>query len=63
MTQEVQPTTAGARAEHQQLVEEIEDARWRYFVLDDPTLSDIGRKFIDSIPEGMTVEVRAGGQG
>jgi hypothetical protein len=29
----------------------------------DPTLSDIGRKFIDSIPEGMTVEVRAGGQG
>jgi DNA ligase (NAD+) len=29
-----------ARDEHQQLVEEIEEARWRYYVLDDPTLSD-----------------------
>ncbi len=29
-----------ARDEHQQLVEVIEDARWRYYVLDDPTLSD-----------------------
>ena len=29
-----------ARAEHQQLVDLIEDARWRYFVRDDPTLSD-----------------------
>ena len=26
--------------EHQELAEQIEDARWRYFVLDDPTLSD-----------------------
>jgi len=37
---DVQPTPAEARAEHQGLVEQIEDARWRYFVLDDPTLSD-----------------------
>ena len=32
--------TPEAREEHQRLVEEIEDARWRYFVLDDPTLDD-----------------------
>jgi len=36
----VAPTPAQARAEHQEIVEQIEDARWRYFVLDDPTLSD-----------------------
>ena len=30
-----------ARESHQRLSEEIEDARWRYYVLDDPTLSDI----------------------
>ncbi|MEI2712510.1 MAG: NAD-dependent DNA ligase LigA [Nocardioides sp.] len=29
-----------ARERHQELSEEIEDARWRYYVLDDPTLSD-----------------------
>ncbi len=29
-----------ARDEHQRLAQEIEDARWRYFVLDEPTLSD-----------------------
>jgi DNA ligase (NAD+) len=29
-----------AREEHRTLAEEIEDARWRYYVLDDPTLSD-----------------------
>jgi len=29
-----------AREEHQELSEQIEDARWRYFVLDDPALSD-----------------------
>src|SRR3954451_14234928 len=29
-----------AREEHRALSEEIEDARWRYYVLDDPTLSD-----------------------
>ena len=32
--------TPEAREEHQRLVDEIEDARWRYFVLDDPTLDD-----------------------
>ena len=31
---------AEAREEHQELAEEVEEARWRYFVLDDPTLSD-----------------------
>ena len=29
-----------ARDEHRALSEQIEDARWRYYVLDDPTLSD-----------------------
>ena len=29
-----------ARERHRELAEEIEDARWRYYVLDDPTLSD-----------------------
>jgi DNA ligase (NAD+) len=29
-----------AREEHRALVEVVEDARWRYYVLDDPTLSD-----------------------
>ncbi len=29
-----------AREEHARLSEEIEDARWRYYVLDEPTLSD-----------------------
>jgi len=28
------------RDRHQELAEEIEEARWRYYVLDDPTLSD-----------------------
>ena len=37
VTQDVEPTPAAARAEHQELTEQIEDARWRYFVLDDPT--------------------------
>ena len=32
--------TPAARDEHQRVSEEIEDARWRYFVLDDPTLDD-----------------------
>jgi DNA ligase (NAD+) len=32
---------ADLRQEHRALAEEIEDARWRYYVLDDPTLSDI----------------------
>ena len=34
------PATAGAREEHAQLAEEVEDARWRYYVLDSPTLDD-----------------------
>ncbi len=32
--------TAEARDRHAELSEQIEQARWRYFVLDDPTLSD-----------------------
>jgi len=39
-TQAPTPAPAEARDEHQQLVEVIEDARWRYFVRDEPTLSD-----------------------
>jgi DNA ligase (NAD+) len=35
-----QAAPAEARDEHQELSEQIEDARWRYYVLDDPTLSD-----------------------
>jgi DNA ligase (NAD+) len=31
---------AEAREEHQELSELVEEARWRYFVLDDPALSD-----------------------
>ncbi|TIC87957.1 NAD-dependent DNA ligase LigA [Nocardioides sp. GY 10113] len=31
---------ASARDEHATLVEVVEEARWRYYVLDDPTLSD-----------------------
>jgi DNA ligase (NAD+) len=31
---------AEAREEHQELSEQVEEARWRYFVLDDPALSD-----------------------
>jgi DNA ligase (NAD+) len=34
------PATGDARDEHLRIVEEIEDARWRYFVLDSPTLDD-----------------------
>ena len=34
------PATADAREEHRLLVEDVEDARWRYYVLDDPTLDD-----------------------
>ena len=34
------PAPPEARERHQQLSEEIEDARWRYYVLDDPTLDD-----------------------
>jgi DNA ligase (NAD+) len=31
---------ADLRQEHRVLAEEVEDARWRYYVLDDPTLDD-----------------------
>jgi DNA ligase (NAD+) len=34
------PATPEAREEHARLSEEVEEARWRYYVLDDPTLSD-----------------------
>lgn len=34
------PATPEAREEHARVSEEIEEARWRYYVLDDPTLSD-----------------------
>ena len=34
------PATAEAREEHRRLVEDVEDARWRYYVLDDPALDD-----------------------
>ncbi len=34
------PATDEARERHSGLVEDIETARWRYYVLDDPTLSD-----------------------
>jgi DNA ligase (NAD+) len=37
---EPQSATVEAKDRHRQLSEEIEDARWRYFVLDDPTLDD-----------------------
>ncbi|WP_101523960.1 NAD-dependent DNA ligase LigA [Nocardioides houyundeii] len=39
-TPEVTPATPDARDRHQALSEEIEDARWRYYVLDAPTLDD-----------------------
>ncbi|MGL5810244.1 MAG: NAD-dependent DNA ligase LigA [Nocardioides sp.] len=29
-----------AKSRHAELVDQVEDARWRYYVLDDPTLSD-----------------------
>ncbi len=35
-----QPAPPEARERHQELVEQVEEARWRYYVLDDPTLSD-----------------------
>ena len=37
---EVTAATAQARERHQTLADEVEEARWRYYVLDDPTLSD-----------------------
>jgi DNA ligase (NAD+) len=37
---EPRTATVEAKDRHRHLSEDIEDARWRYFVLDDPTLSD-----------------------
>jgi DNA ligase (NAD+) len=37
---EPQSATSEAKDRHRHLSEEIEDARWRYYILDDPTLSD-----------------------
>ncbi|MAS53265.1 MAG: NAD-dependent DNA ligase LigA [Nocardioides sp.] len=34
------PAPEAAREEHRLLAEEVEDARWRYYVLDDPVLDD-----------------------
>ena len=34
------PAPDEAREQHQQLAEEVDEARWRYYVLDAPTLSD-----------------------
>src|SRR3546814_16716418 len=39
-TDEVSSATSEARDRHRELSEELEDARWRYYVLDDPILSD-----------------------
>jgi DNA ligase (NAD+) len=39
-TPQVAAATPEAREEHRELAEVIEEARWRYYVLDDPTLSD-----------------------
>jgi DNA ligase (NAD+) len=36
----VEAAPPAAREEHRDLAEQVEDARWRYYVLDDPTLSD-----------------------
>ncbi|HYO40223.1 MAG TPA: NAD-dependent DNA ligase LigA [Nocardioidaceae bacterium] len=37
---EVDAAPPEAREEHRGLSEQVDDARWRYYVLDDPTLSD-----------------------
>ena len=37
---QVEAAPPEAREEHRDLSEQVEDARWRYYVLDDPTLSD-----------------------
>ena len=34
------PAPDAAREEHKRLVEEVEEARWRYYVLDDPSIDD-----------------------
>ena len=37
---EQRPAPADVRERHRELAERVEDARWRYYVLDQPTLSD-----------------------
>ena len=37
---DVAPAPTDAKDRHQELAERLEDARWRYYVLDDPTMSD-----------------------
>src|SRR5215216_6162788 len=37
---EPQSATPEAKERHRQLSEEVDDARWRYYILDDPTLAD-----------------------
>jgi DNA ligase (NAD+) len=37
---EVEAAPAEAREQHQQIAEQVEEARWRYYVKDAPTLSD-----------------------
>lgn len=39
-TAAVEPASPEDRERHQELSEKVEDARWRYYVLDEPTLSD-----------------------
>lgn len=39
-TPAVDPAPPEARERHQELSEQVDDARWRYYVLDDPTMSD-----------------------
>ncbi|HXH79797.1 NAD-dependent DNA ligase LigA [Nocardioides sp.] len=36
----LEPAPPEARDRHQELSQRLEDARWRYYVLDDPTMSD-----------------------
>jgi DNA ligase (NAD+) len=40
VSQQPTPATPEAREEHRRIADEIEDARYRYYVLDDPTLDD-----------------------
>ena len=49
---EPQAAPAEARDEHLELSEQIEEARWRYYVLDDPTLSDADFEAVNKVAEG-----------
>jgi DNA ligase (NAD+) len=40
MTDEAPEAPVAARERHQELAEQVEDHRWRYYVLDQPTVSD-----------------------